>query len=180
MKRILKSVVSVLLLFCLAFSIGGCGEETGNNSTQNGSTPYEEPDNQISFTPGVLGGTLKANEIDLYEDTLEIIQTKEDLINVFSKIEIVWEDQPIWERYNEDFFETKSLIFVVQIESGTNIERVVEYVSLKNNEVTVYITEYTDIMEDCAMLIFWAILEVDNADITSVDNIKIGYLYKMK
>ncbi|MBQ2768403.1 MAG: hypothetical protein IJF44_00310 [Clostridia bacterium] len=37
MKRILKSVVSVLLLLCLAFSIVGCGEETSDEKPVDGS-----------------------------------------------------------------------------------------------------------------------------------------------
>ena len=173
MKRIFKNIVSVLLLLCLAFSIASCGEETG---TSNSSTPYEEPDNQISFTPGVLGGTLKANEVDLYEDTLEIIQTRVELISVFSEIEIVWENQPIWERYDEDFFETKSLIFVVQIVSGMTVKREVQHIGLKDNEITIYVASHHSGAVDCAMTVFYDLLEVNKEDAVNVSTLKMEYI----
>ena len=172
MKGILKTVISVLLLLCLAFSIVGCGEETGNDT----SMPYIVPGKEIPFTQGEIGGTLKANEINLYEDALEIIQTKEDLVNVFSEIEIVWENQPIWERYDEDFFETKSLIFVVQIVSGSTVERKVQHIGLKDNEITMYIRSYHGCIVDCAMTVFYDLLEVNKIDIVDVSTLKTEYI----
>ena len=42
MKRILKNIVSVLLLLCLAFSIVACGEETDNGMTEEERIAYED------------------------------------------------------------------------------------------------------------------------------------------
>ena len=44
MKGILRNIVSVLLLLCLAFSIVACGEETGNNSSSNTGSVTPKPE----------------------------------------------------------------------------------------------------------------------------------------
>ncbi|MBE7078778.1 MAG: hypothetical protein E7380_02820 [Clostridiales bacterium] len=177
MRKFLGLVLTGMLLFCTVFSIVSCGEE---KDTGKSSMLYEVPAKEIAFTQGDIGGTLKKNEINLYKDTRKIIRTRVELVSVFSGIEITWGNQPIWQRYDENFFKTKSLIFVLQRESGTDIERVVEYVGLENNEVTVYITEYNDGFANDAMVVFYSLLEVNKADIVNVGIIKTEYVYKMK
>ena len=159
MKRIFKNIVSVLLLLCLAFSIASCGEETG---TSNSSTPYEEPDNQISYTHANIDGRVSLNE-----PISAIIRTEEELIEVFSKIEVEWENEPIWERYDEDFFETKAFLFDLAWASGTH-PRSLAYVCIENDKIILYIDERLEgNMVNEVSFIYPVFVEVNKEDIAN-------------
>ncbi|MBE7079137.1 MAG: hypothetical protein E7380_04705 [Clostridiales bacterium] len=138
----------------------------------------ETPDKELSYATRDIEGTLNKDRhflYFLYEDMITIIRTKEELEEVFRGIEVEWNEKPIWERYSEDFFETQSLIFFVQIEIGQDTEMELDSIGLKDNVATVYVTKYTS--DDREMTVLWELLHVPKEELAGVEDIKIQSLY---
>jgi len=156
-------ILTGMLLFCTVFSIAGCGEETGNSST-----PYEEPANQISYEHGKIVG-----RIDWEERISAIIRSKEELINIFNGIEVVWTDEKIWEIYDESFFETKALVLDVMWEYVDG-RKELSYVCVEDDTLILHRNTYfTESTVSCVSYLLPYLIEVDKTDVEHVETVVV-------
>ena len=137
----------------------------------------ETPDKELSYMARDIERSLYIFDPDLYEDMAVIIRSKEELEEVFSGIEVHWRESPIWERYGENFFESQSLIFFVQVELKEGLKMEIDAVGLKDNVVTVYVSKYDSDDNGRATVVLWKLLCVPKEAISGVESVKIQSLY---
>ena len=137
----------------------------------------EELMNVIPFEEGFLGGCF----VELRDGSLKaIIRDHQELIDAFEEHEIVWSDNtPIWERYNNDFFETKAIILYCKVTSSMTPTYVLKNVQMEDDALTLHIVGqyYGDTMCDAIGFASF-VIEVNKSDINNITDYEIKVEYE--
>lgn len=144
-----NKIIKLFLIFgVILFSlvgVVGCSNPTGSNSINATyiSTHFEEDDIDGQF---------------------EIINTHTDLVSLLEN------DTP--EKYNDKFFETKSLLVFKIVESSSGNKSEIESYIINDKILNVYVKtkQYGDTTD---MGYWWFILELNKKEVKTIENVKI-------
>ena len=196
MKRILKMIITGILFFCTAFSIVGCGEETGNGMTEEERIAYENiekyhaemiasPECQFNLEYRIANRTrgnqynFETNEFsydcpDVNDETLpesriKVITTQEELEEAFSV-------------FPEIDFEKEMIVVCFCLSEGHSFkwERELRGISLdENNNLSIQViekyketgnTSLPPAPDDCTT---WFLVKMDKIEFGSVKYTRI-------
>ncbi len=127
----------------------------------------------VAFTEADFGGLIQ-NE-DICRPT--IIRSHEELSSYFADIEITWLNTPIEQRYTQDYFQEKALVFCTYYGSDTRIDRqlynVTEYgTNLIINVREILPNDMNGASNDDASL-YIHLIEISQADIEQITNAQL-------
>jgi len=126
----------------------------------------------ISFEEIVFGGYFVGG---IEKNLFAVFRYQEECISFFEEYDIEWSnDIPIWEHYDNDFFQNKALIFSLSWETGSEIVRVLNDVRIIDNTLALQIIchQIGDTVNDNEMLME-IFIEVNKVDVANVEEIKI-------
>lgn len=101
-----------------------------------------------------------------------IFFSKEEIINEFSKYEIIWTDVPFWDSFNDEYFKKKAIVVYFYWFSGSNIKRYVNSLTIEDNKLEINLVQKIDtsIVQDDEIF-FKIVLEVNKEEVDSIDEI---------
>ncbi len=142
----IKKVKLYLILSMIFFSLVGI---TGCSNSIDNKTSYIE-DSYI-FNNYFIDGQFN------------IVNNRTDLASLIG---------PTPKKYNDDFFEKKSLLVIFNIESSSENSGVINNYTISDKTLSVYIETKQNVSKDMPTC-WWYILELNNKEIANFENVKI-------
>ena len=150
-------------------------KEIMNDNKINNST---ESENKKFITSKPL--TFNGNFSELIGDEIisDIFFSKDEMINEFSKYEIIWNGAPLWANLCDNYFENKVIVAYFYWIGGSNIERNVDSIVIDNDTLEINLFEKNNDPFTLDDLVFFPILlEVNKDDINPVEKILLKTNY---
>ena len=185
-NKTIKLFLILGVIFISLIGISGCTTPTSITSTTSTSITSTTPTSITSTTPTSITSTTSTsitsttsignNSINVtyirthfFEDEdvdgqYKVINNHNDLVTLLQN------DTP--DKYNEDFFETKSLLVFKIVESSGGNKSEIESYEIKYKKLSVYV-KTKQYGATCDMGYWWFILELAKEEVVNLKNIKI-------
>lgn len=137
----------------------------------------------ISFQEDVFGGVFMTEINQIWG----VFRSQEEVKTFFDNYDIIWDNLPVWERYSNDFYKEKALIFYSGWQSDQSIKRYIDNAYIDKNMLTLYIVGEVpeskvqdgkiEVNTDAIFLTF--IIEVDQTDNIDTDKVTAEFRYEI-
>lgn len=168
-RTIKLSILAIVLV--VLFSLVGL---TACNNDEE-----EEPvGNQISFEEGVFGGVFDGLNGD--EEFSAIIRNQQELASYFDDYEINWQNYtPIWERYDNNFFESDALLLHFFWATSTDLSFSIDNIRIDGNKLKMFLVGnyYGDTLNDAVQFVP-IVTEVAQGDIDNATKLIVDIQHK--
>ena len=190
MKKVLKKLFLLFCVLTFIFSCVGCNGEISapNSETQNSS--FNESDNnsllgETASTPENEGIPFEKLKIIGYPnkdkgDLYAFLDSKEKFDRFFSEMDFRWRVEPKWERYTEEFFSEKTVLYYMTLECRSNFSLHTTRLALiyiDNNELVLQFDVYgaplkTAFDDHYYYAPYYVMIEIENKYIEGIKSFK--------
>jgi|GEM_PF-2435703 len=176
-KRFLILMVTVMLFAStILFACNNTNCDYSNDEPDNGR---ENSSVSIEFNTSAFGGYFVNIHYFDNKGIATIIRSVSELVSFFDSYEIYWITNPIWEHYDNVFFESYALMlffFRTTGVLGSQFSLYVESVEFNNNALTLHIlsNSYTDMRTDNSIIVPF-VVEVYNKDIQDIATFGVNF-----
>ena len=178
MKK-LKLLAILLLVMITPITTGGCTTTGGcGNNRDNG---VNNPDGKIAFEERAFAGDFCLTNFNGTDRICALIRSSSELTSFFNSRMVTWDSAPIWESYNNAFFEDNALmLFFFYSRSGmlgSQISFAVDSVEVKNNVLTLNILSntYSHMISDIILTIPFMV-EISNENIQGITGFSVNFI----